>query len=225
MLSTSHRFTLAAAALTVGCADTSDPEIDRTSSALSPIAGPACLTSSVGSLDFGEQLTGTLQPLALSFTSCDGEPVTIHKLGVRDGTDFILQARVLDLDGVRPEITPRLPYTLAPSDELWLVVTYRAQASAYDAQVSRHLQVVADSRETPTLPGTLTVGLVGQPRTACPDDECGGAWSDGAGYYGPLQAAPDFRNTDLNADPHLGQLGPFIPPLNPHPPGPPPSPW
>lgn len=210
-------------AMAAGCDAATSPNSGPDEPAPVPRAGPACLVPSVAALDFGDQLTGTTRTLSVGYSACDGEPVTLHRFGLRDGTDFLLQARVLDVERGLEKI-PTLPYTLTGNDELWLLVSYRAQASAWDEPVSRLLEVVADSRETPGLPGTASVELVGQPRTACPDDECGGRWpttgrSGGAiGIVGP--------GWEQNEDPNLGQLGPLTPHINPpFPPGPPPSPW
>lgn len=161
------------AGLTACDGDTTRPDPTGLSGGLEYIQpGPACLVPNTSTLDFGENLVGSKTTLAVTLASCDGAAVEVGRVSVIDGFDMLTQARVVRPDG--SVITPRMPHLLAPDEDLVVLVTFRASASARDLLVERTLRIEADSREVPEVPGRLDISLAGQPRTSCPDDACGG---------------------------------------------------
>lgn len=144
------------------------------------VPGPACLVPSVDALDFGTALVGELVERQVSFASCDGDAVTVDAMAVPDDGDMLLAARLATGTGV---VVPTFPLTLGPDDALTIIVTYRARASADDADVLRHLRLTGDSREVPELRGRSEVELFATPVTACPDDTCGGPSENAVGFH------------------------------------------
>lgn len=195
-----HLALLSAAFMTPACDSAPHDPAQPPEGPTAPLTpGAACLTPSTGALEFGRVLAGQVQTDFVGFESCDGEPVTVSRLGVPDDGDMLLAARIYRPDGTT--ITPRLPYLLAADETLVVAVTYRARASANDLAIHRTLRLEGDSREVPELPGQVDVALHGQPVTACPDDACGGAVDTTLAWpvnncFGACHRTPD-------PDPHI----------------------